>query len=122
MKAELGSAKVRSALSAALAEAKAIDAEYVEYKLRTSVSARGEEIEVDESGKIKHWEELLAELKRSVPQQFAHSERRRAVPTPLPKHDAAAPMSRSEFLKKPYAERAAMMAEAPEAYKCIMEN
>lgn len=111
--------QIESAMKVALLGAKAVDVDYMMFKLRE----KGE-LQLDESGKIKGIEDMLAGLKTQFPTQFESATAGREIdPKKLPTNDPqGATMTRAELLGKPYAERAKFQSENPEAYKTIMNS
>lgn len=94
------------------------DIDYVTFKLK----AKGE-IELDETGKIKGWEDKLAALKTQLPAQFEASGSKKYEEHKLPNDpDGGDVLSKDSLLKKPYAERMKIYSENPEAYKTAMNK
>lgn len=117
---QLRQAQLESAIKVALLGARALDVDYLTFKLRE----KGD-LELDEQGGIKGIDDKLAGLKTQFPTQFESSSAQRQIdPQKLPEHDPAGKggMTKAEFLKKPYSERAAFASENPEAYKTIMNS
>lgn len=121
LQAQLAETKLKSAVRLALSESGAADADYLEFKLREN----GEPLELDENDKIKGWEDKITTLKTQYPKMF-ESEGGGAYKVlgdnRLPKNDGGNTLTKSEILKKPYAERAALYAENPEAYNEAMSK
>ena len=120
LQAENAKIKLESAIKLALIGAKATDVDYMTFKLKE----KGE-LELDENGNIKDIDDKLAGLKTQFPTQFeASSNQREIQPQKLPKGEGnnGGTMTRSEFLRKPYVERAAFANENPEAYQTIMKS
>ena len=65
LETELAQTKLDNAVSVGLLEAKALDVDYMLFKLKEK-----EELTLDENGKIKGWEEKLSALKTQYPTQF----------------------------------------------------
>lgn len=116
---QLKQTQLESAIKVALLGAKALDVDYMTFKLKE----KGQ-LELDDQGHIKDIDDKLAGLKTQFPAQFdSGSGARQIDPQKLPEpkpNDGG--MTKSEFLRKPYAERAAFAAENPEAYKTIMNH
>ena len=116
---QLKQTKVESAARVALIAANCTDVEYALFKLKE----KGE-LELDEHDQIKGMDDKIAGLKTQIPNQFDSGVSAKQIdPQKLPdrKQDGGG-MTKAEFLRKPYAERAAFAAENPEAYKTIMNN
>lgn len=82
------------------------------------------EITLDDSGEIKGSDDAVAGLKTQHPVQFASTvEQRELQPHQLPNPEQnKGGMTKSEFLRKPYAERVTFANENPEAYNTIMNH
>ena len=119
LQAKLKETQMDAAIKVALLGAKAMDVDYMTFKLKE----KGE-LELDESGNIKGIDDKLAGLKTQFPMQFESAAEQRKIETQrLPdRKPENGGMSRNEFLRKPYAERAAFAAENPEAYNTIMNH
>ena len=101
------------------AGAKADDLDYLKFQWR-----KKGEITLDDNGEIKGRDDAIAGLKTQHPVQFVSvNDQRELQPHKLPdrKPDEGG-MTRAEFLRKPYAERAAFANENPEAYQTIMNK
>lgn len=116
---QLKQTQLDSAIKVALMGAKAVDVDYLTFKLK-----EGDALELDEQGNIKGIDDRLAGLKTKFPTQFESAESQREIqPQRLPDpNDKKGGMTRAEFLRKPYAERAAFAAENPDAYNTIMKG
>lgn len=115
---ELEATKIDNALKLALLEAKATDLDYLSFKIRE----KGE-LKLDDDGKIKGIADTLTLLKTQFPNQFATEGAKKIEEQKLPKSDDPQPtVTKAEFLRKPYAERAAFATENPEAYSTLMNS
>lgn len=120
MHVELEKTKLESAIKVALLDAKVKDVDYMTFKLKE----KGE-LKLDEYGKVKGIDDMLAGLKVQFPTQFESAEDRKEIKEhELPDHDEnkAKTMTRAEFLRKPYRERAEFQAQNPDAYNAIMNS
>lgn len=117
LRKELEQTRLKSAVKVALLEAKANDIDYMTFKLEE----KGE-LALDENGKIKDWEDKIAGLKTQFPAQFEGSGAKKVEPNKLPESDNNGGLTRNDVLKKPYAERAKLYNENPEAYTEAMKN
>lgn len=84
---QLAETKVKSALKVALLSEKALDVDYVTYKLEEKLKADGKTLELDENEHIKGWEDLLSGLKTQLPAQFESAKGREYEGKPLPDGD-----------------------------------
>lgn len=116
---QLKKTQLDAAIQVALLGAKTTDVEYMAFRLRE----KGD-LELDDQGKIKGIDDMLAGLKTQFPAFFeSAADQRELQPHKLPdrKPDEGG-MTKAEFLRKPYAERAAFANENPEAYNTIMNH
>ena len=116
---KLKETQMEAAIKVALLGAKAVDVDYLTFKLKE----KGE-LELDESGNIKGIDDKLAGLKTQFPTQFESGAAQKEIQQQkLPERKPeSGVLTRNEFLRKPYAERAAFAAENPDAYKNIMDH
>jgi hypothetical protein len=118
LEAELQTAKLEAEIKVGLLAEKVVDVDYVTFKLKE----KGE-LALDENGKIKGWEDKVAALKTQLPNQFETSSKKEYVEKKLPDHQQeGGGMTKGDFLRKSYAERAAFAAENPDAYKSIINH
>ena len=100
---QLADTQLDYAIKVGLLEAKALDVDYLTFKLKE----KGE-LSLDEHGKVKGWEDKLAALKTQLPTQFENSGKRIIQEHKLPEgQDAggsAEPKSLAEALKQQYEE------------------
>ena len=124
LKAELENTKIENAVQLAVRDAKGVDADYLAYKIKAKVEEKGEKLTLTEDGKIKGIDDILSELKTQYPTQFDTSKGGGKVePVPLPNlNNDNYSLTKSELLKKPYAERQKIYEENPEAYENAMKS
>lgn len=119
---QLEETRLKSAVKVALLSAKASDVDYLTFKL----NEKGEKLELDENGNIKGWEDKLSGLKTQFPNMFESGENKGGFKVlgdnRLPGGGEENTLTKDEILKKPYAERAALYAENPDAYNEAMKN
>lgn len=124
---QLQETKIKAAIKVALLSEKAVDVDYLTFKLNEKLKEKGETLELDENDSIKGWDEKIASLKTQFPSMFETSSNgtdgfKRMDDGKLPGSDDKKALTRSDILKKPYAERAKIFAENPEAYNEAMNN
>ena len=120
LQAELQQTKIDSAINIGLLAAgvKPDDVDYVTFKLK----AKGD-IELDEQGNIKGWEDKVAGLKTQFPANFTSASSKQYQEHKLPDgDDHGDTITRESLLKKPYAERMKNYNENQEAYKNPMNS
>lgn len=115
---ELAQTKIDNAIKIALLEAHVSDIDYVAYKLHE----KGDKIELDDNGKIKGWDDMLAGLKTQLPNQFESSTMKKVEEKKLDTSDEHTGFTKAEFLKKSYGERAAYAQEHPDEFKTLMND
>lgn len=117
LQAQLVQTQIDSGLRVAFMEAGGIDIDYLIYKAKNGEKKP----ELGEDQKIKGIDDLISSLKTSAPHQFKKAGSMKVDENPLPTGNTGS-MTRAEFMRKPYAERAAYANENPEAYKEIMKQ
>lgn len=127
LQAELKETKIKSAIKVALLSEKAIDVDYLAYKLQEKLNAEGKTLDLDENEAVKGWDDMISGLKTQYPRMFEQASGtdgkfKRMDDGMLPGNDDKNTLTRSDILKKPYAERAALYAENPEAYREAMSK
>ncbi len=70
LQAELSAEKTTAAVRLGLVEAKALDVDYLIYKLTEKLKSDGKTAELDDTGKVKDWDTLLEGLQKQFPTQF----------------------------------------------------
>lgn len=70
MQAELEQTKIDAAIKVSLLSEKAVDVDYLTYKLREKMKADGEAPALDENGAVKGWPDKLEALKTQFPTMF----------------------------------------------------
>lgn len=98
LQTQLQEEKVKFAVALALRDAKALDVDYMTFKLKEKGP-----IELDESGKIKGWDDKLKELQTQFPTQFDNG-KKEFTPNPLPGGDdpEGQPQSLADAIKASY--------------------
>ena len=117
---ELQQTKLDAAIKVALLSEKAMDVDYMTFKLKE----KGE-LELDENGKIKGIDDKIAGLKTQFPTQFESNGGKKTEEKKLPGEDdngGNPGMTKAEFLKKPYSERVQFYNEHPEEYAQLMKD
>lgn len=113
--------KAKYALRDLLRDENVADVDYAEYLIRKRLTEDGKGIELDDAEHIKGREDLISGLKTQSPNLFKKAVGVEVEENPLPAGKAGG-MTRSELMRKPYAERAAFAANNPEAYNQIMKS
>lgn len=111
--------KTESALKVALldAGAKPTDMDYLLYK-----AGQNGEIKIGEDGKITGQDTLISGLKTSCPSQFVAQQQKKVQENILNNNQESGTLTKQDLLKKPYAERAKVFEQDPEAFNKIMNG
>lgn len=67
---QLAETKMKSAIKVALLSEKAVDVDYLTFKLNEKLKEKGETLELDENDNIKGWSDKLSGLKTQFPTMF----------------------------------------------------
>ena len=125
LQAQLQETKIKSAIKVALLSEKAVDVDYLTYKLNEKLKEKGETLELDDNENIKGWDDKLSGLKTQFPTMFESGTGKQMKVLgdgKLPGSDNNEVLTKAELLKKPYAERARIAQETPELYKAAMNS
>lgn len=118
LQAELEQTKLDSAIKVELLSSKALDVDYLTFKLKE----KGE-LALDENGKIKGWDDKIAALKTQFPTQFEAASTKNILENKLPDAETAGrPVSKEEFNKMGYNSRVAFKQANPEQYNQFMKG
>ena len=118
LQAELEKTKLESAIKVELLASKALDVDYLTFKLKE----KGE-LSLDDEGKIKGWDDKLAALKVQFPTQFETASTKNIVEHRLPDGDSSGTtVTKEEFNKMGYNSRVAFKQSNPEAYEQMMKG
>ena len=112
---ELEKTKLENAIQLALRDAKAVDPDYLAFKLREKYSA--DELKLGEDGKIKGMDDKLAGLKTQFPTQFESSSKKNILENKLPDNkEGNDSVTKESFAKMGYQDRVKLYNEHPEVY------
>lgn len=117
---QLNDTKINSALKVAFLEAKALDIDYLTYKVNEKLKAEGKTLELDENEKIKGWDDLLSGLKTQLPTHFeaAGNGRRVFDGGKLPDGDTdPVSVTREQFAKMGYNDRLKLKQENEQLFR-----
>ena len=114
---QLADTKIKSALKVAFLAAKALDIDYLTFKVNEKLKAEGNALELDENENIKGWDDILSGLKTQFPTQFEADSNRQIDPNPLPNpnHNGAG-ITQDQFNKMGYQNRLKLKQEQPDVY------
>jgi len=115
---ELEQTKLDAAIKVELLSSKALDVDYLTFKLKE----KGE-LALDENGKIKGWDDKLAGLKTQFPTQFESSGGKKYEEHKLPESEPVEkPITKEEFNKMGYNSRVELKRNNPEQYSLMMKG
>lgn len=114
---KLKESQVVADVKVALLANKATDVDYLLFKLKE----KGE-IPVDENGKVKDINGIILGLKTQCPTQFENSKTKKVEEKKIEKGDEHTEMTKEEFLKMGYQERANLFESNPELYNELKNN
>lgn len=108
LQAQLQKTQLENELKVALLEAKAMDIDYLTYKMRES----NQELKLDENGKIGGLQDMITSLKTQFPNQFESSSQKIIQENKLEKEENGSnSITREEFSKMGYNERNKLFQE-----------
>ena len=120
LQTQLQATKIKSAVKVALLSAKAVDVDYLAFKIEEKLKAEGKKLELDENENIKGWEDILSGLKTQLPNQFESGSGGRKVLEGgrLPKGDGGeVTVTKEQFHKMGYNDRLKLKQDNPELFK-----
>lgn len=119
LQAENERIKTDNALERALMEAKVQDVDYMKFKLKEK---HPDGFKLDDNGKIESINTVLDDLKVQFPNQFAKTEKKIEEKKLGKSDDDDGGVSREQFSKMNYHERAKLFKENPEQYAELNKN
>lgn len=121
LQAELEKTKLENAIQLALRDAKAVDPDYLAFKLREKY--KPEELTLDENGKVKGMDDKLAGLKTQFPNQFEGAGGKKVIEHKLPDDQGGGDaVTKDDFAKMSYQERLKLFNENPDTYAELTKN
>ena len=118
LQAENEQIRLDSAIKIELLSSKALDVDYLTFKLKE----KGE-LALDENGKVKGWDDKLAALKTQFPTQFESAGARKYEEHRLPDVEPTDKViTKEEFNKMGYNSRVAFKQSNPEQYSQMMKG
>jgi len=106
LQAQLAETQMESAIKVALLSEKAIDVDYLTYKLNEKLKEDGKTLELDENGNIKDWKSYSDGLKTQFPNMYESSSAKKIEENRLPGSEGdpgkAEPKTLAEALQQRY--------------------
>lgn len=122
LQAQLQETKIKSAIKVALLSEKALDVDYLSFKLESKMKEDGKKLELDDADNIKGWKDLISELKTQFPTQFENEGNRKFLDGSLPPTGGSETVTLEQFRKMGVAERSKLKAENEELYNQYKGN
>lgn len=122
---QLADSKLKSAIKIALLSEKAVDVDYLTFKLEEKLKEKGESLELDESDNIKGWTTRLEGLKTQFPKMFGTADGdgddgyKPLGNNGLPKGDPNKTVTKEQFAAMSYEERAALKKTNEKLYQSL---
>ena len=115
---QLQETKIKSALKVALLSEKAMDIDYLTFKVNEKMAEQGKTIELDENDNIKGWDDVISGLKTQFPTQFEAVKGNQVIdPQPLPgRTEPQSGITKEQFDKMGYQSRLKLKQEQPDVY------
>ena len=128
LQAKLQETKIKSAIKVALLSEKAVDVDYLTYKLNEKLKEKGETLELDENDNIKGWDDKLSGLKTQFPNMFESAGKGKdgyqvLGDNRLPQSDGRKTIpTQEEFNKMSYNDRVELKKENEQAYRQLAKK
>lgn len=124
---ELQETKIMSAIKVALLSEKAVDVDYLTYKLNEKLKEKGETLELDENNNIKGWNDKLSGLKTQFPSMFEAGTGKGGYQVlgdnRLPGGDGGnVTVTKEQFQKMGYNDRLKLKQENEQLYRQLAKN
>lgn len=114
----LDETKVKNAVKIALLSEKAIDIDYLAYRLEGKLKDEGKALELDESENIKGWDDILSGLKTQFPNMFESSTKKTIIENKLPTGEPQKmAVTKEQFGAMNYEQRVALKKADEAMYK-----
>lgn len=113
---ELMETKINSAVKVALLSEKALDVDYLAFKLDKQLKEDGKSLELDDADNIKGWDDILSKLMTQFPNQFEGTGRRDYEDNSLPNGSGGGEITLEQFRKMGVEERSKLKAENEALY------
>ena len=122
LQAALKETKIKSAVKVGLLAEKALDVDYLAYKLEMQMKADGKQLELDDADNIKGWKDLLSGLKTQFPTQFEGVGDKKYKDSSLPGGGGGSEVTLEQFRKMGVEERSKLKAENEALYNRYKAN
>ena len=119
---QLQDTKIKSAIKVALLSEKALDVDYLTFKLESKIKEEGKTLELDDADNIKGWKDLLSGLKTQFPNQFETEGKKKYLDGRLPPVGGDGTVTLEQFRKMGVEERSKFKAENETLYNQYKGN
>ena len=127
---QLAETKMKAAIKVALLSEKAVDVDYLTFKLNEKLKEKGETLELDDNDNIKGWSDRLSDLKTQFPNMFGSTGaggKKDGLQVfgnnKLPDgDDGNVTPTKEQFRSMSYEERVALKKANEQAYKNLAKN
>lgn len=122
---QLAETKINAAVKVALLVEKALDVDYLTFKINEKMKEQGKALELDENENIKGWEELRNDLKTQFPAQFEAAAGGRKIlgDNRLPECDNRnKSIAKEDFAKMGYNDRLKLKQENEQLFRQLAAN
>ena len=120
LQAQLQETKIKSAVKVALLSEKAVDVDYLTFKLNEKLKEKGENLQLDENDNIKGWDAYKDGLKTQFPSMFESAgtgTKKVLGDNRLPEGDGEhVSVTKEDFANMGYKSRVELKASNPELY------
>ena len=118
LQAQLHETKIKAALKVALLSEKALDIDYLTFKVNEKLREQGKNLELDENENIKGWDDVISGLRTQFPTQFENTKGGRIIePNILPtQQNNETGITQDQFNKMGYQSRLKLKQEQPDVY------
>lgn len=118
LQALLAQEKVKNAIKVGLLSEKALDIDYLTYKIEQELKSEGKTLELDETESIKGWNDIIAGIKIKFPTQFETSTKKNIIENKLPnQQNTERVVTKEQFSKMNVEERTLLKKENEPLYK-----
>ena len=118
LQALLTQEKIKNAIKIGLLSEKALDIDYLTFKIEQELKSEGKTLELDETENIKGWNDIIAGVKIKFPTQFETSTKKNIIENKLPnQQNTEKVVTKEQFSKMNVEERMLLKKENEPLYK-----
>lgn len=118
LQALLAQEKVKNAIKVGLLTEKALDIDYLTFKIEQELKSEGKTLELDETENIKGWNDIVAGMKIKYPTQFETSTKKNIIENKLPnQQNTERVVTKEQFSRMNVEERMLLKKENEPLYK-----